>query len=158
MSLLPTQIIEFFVEGRPKPQPRVRARVLGKGEKAFAGVYDPETSKPWKRTIAAVAPFYKPARPITGPVSVTIDFYMPRPKSHYRTGRYADQLKPDAPVRHTTGGGPYGGDRDNLEKAVTDCLTKLGFWKDDGQVCAGEVRKFWSNGKSGAKIIISEIT
>lgn len=153
MSLLPTQKIEFFVEGVPIPQPRVRARIVC----GHAGVYDPGNSKPWKRTIAATALFYKPAKPITGPVKVDIDFYMPRPLSHYRAGRHADQLKPGAPKWHTSGGRKYGGDRDNLEKAVLDTLTKLGFWKDDGQVCDGPVRKWWANGKPGMRILIEEL-
>jgi len=35
---------------------------------------------------------------ITGPVFLSIDFWMPRPKSHYRTGKFAGELKPDALV------------------------------------------------------------
>lgn len=146
--------IEFFVEGTPKPQPRVRAYTRGK----HASVYNPGTAKPWQALIAIAATRHKPAEPLTGPVSVPIDFFMPRPRSHYRTGRYAHLLKPNAPVRHTAGRGRYGGDRDNLEKVVTDCLTRLGFWKDDGQVCAGEVRKFWADAKPGMRIIIEELS
>jgi len=33
---------------------------------------------------------------IAGPVFLTIDFWMPRPKSHYRTGEFAGQIKPNA--------------------------------------------------------------
>ena len=35
-------------------------------------------------------------------------------------------------------------DTDNLQKALLDCMTKLGFWKDDAQVCSQIVEKFWS--------------
>lgn len=33
--------------------------------------------------------------------------------------------------------------RDNLEKAVLDAMTTDGWWRDDRQVVAGEVRKFY---------------
>lgn len=36
-------------------------------------------------------------------------------------------------------------DTDNLQKALLDCMTKLGFWKDDAQVASQIVEKFWSD-------------
>ena len=39
---------------------------------------------------------------ITGPVFVEMIFYMPRPKGHYRTGKFAGELKPNAPVYCST--------------------------------------------------------
>lgn len=36
-------------------------------------------------------------------------------------------------------------DTDNLQKALLDSMTKLGFWKDDAQVCSQIVEKFWSD-------------
>lgn len=35
-------------------------------------------------------------------------------------------------------------DTDNLQKMLKDEMTKLGFWKDDAQVCCEHIEKFWS--------------
>ena len=36
-------------------------------------------------------------------------------------------------------------DTDNLQKALLDSMTKLGFWKDDAQVASEITEKFWAN-------------
>ena len=35
-------------------------------------------------------------------------------------------------------------DTDNLNKALKDCMTQLGFWADDAQVCEEHIGKYWS--------------
>lgn len=35
-------------------------------------------------------------------------------------------------------------DKDNVEKAVLDCLVRAGVLKDDSLVCGGSVRKIWA--------------
>ena len=55
-------------------------------------------------------------------------FTMPRPKSHYRTGKYADSLRGDAPENHTSLP-----DLDKLIRCVLDALTGV-CYQDDGQV------------------------
>ena len=127
--------ISFTVEGNPKGQPRARAFY-----KPGLGVrmYDSGTAEGWKGLIAVAARQHMPAKPLEGPISVSITFFFERPKSHYRTGSHAGELRPDAPYWHTSKP-----DRDNSEKAVLDCLTTIGMWKDDCQVCDGPIRKRW---------------
>ena len=36
-------------------------------------------------------------------------------------------------------------DTDNLQKLLKDCMTSIGFWKDDALVCREVVEKFWSD-------------
>lgn len=36
-------------------------------------------------------------------------------------------------------------DTDNLQKLFKDCMTKVGFWKDDAQVFSETIRKTWSD-------------
>lgn len=50
-----------------------------------------------------------------------------------------------------SGGGHYDGewkttrpDTDNLQKLLKDCMTDLGFWKDDAQVVSEIAEKFWA--------------
>jgi len=128
--------IQFFAHGEPKGQPRPKAFARKFGAKWSARVYDPGTAEGWKSQIAVAAHDHIPHTPIAGPLALTLEFIMPRPKSHYRTGKNAGQLRDDAPAWHT--GKP---DRDNLEKAVMDALTQLGFWVDDSQVCDGPTTK-----------------
>jgi len=146
---LPPPIIEpitFEVLGDPKAQPRPKAfaRKFNNGA-VMARVYTPGTAEEWKGRIALAAKEYVPFIPFTGPIRLDIQFRFKRPQSHFlKRG-----LRENAPFFHT--GKP---DRDNLEKAVADSLTVLGMWKDDGQVCCGEVIKIYSD-LAGATITIT---
>lgn len=91
---------------------------------------------------------HRPTSPITGPVNASLCFYFPRPKYHFKKD---GQLKPEAPIRHIVKP-----DRDNLDKAVLDCLTKCGFWIDDCQVCDGEVKKVYGE-VPGVRICITPL-
>ncbi len=35
-------------------------------------------------------------------------------------------------------------DTDNLQKLLKDCMTAVGFWKDDAQVASEICEKFWA--------------
>jgi Holliday junction resolvase RusA-like endonuclease len=131
--------VSFTVHGDPKAQPRPRAFARKMGNKYVARVFESGTAEGWKSLIAAAAKPHKPPVAILGPVRVDLTFVFPRPKSHFRTGKNAGVLRDDAPTWHTSKP-----DRDNLEKAVLDSLTQLGgFWRDDSQVCAGGVQKYY---------------
>lgn len=137
-------MITFRVMGIPKGQPRPRAASFG----GKARVYDPRTAESWKEAISWVAKHHRPEEPITGPVAVDLTHYMPRPKAHFNK----HGVKPDAPFHHT--GKP---DTDNLAKAALDCLTQLGFWRDDSQVCSLAVSKEYSE-QPGARIVINPMS
>ena len=61
-------------------------------------------------------------------VAVDLRFGLPRPKSHFGTGRNAGRLKPSAPAYPGTKP-----DVDKLSRAVLDALTGV-LWADDSQV------------------------
>jgi crossover junction endodeoxyribonuclease RusA len=118
-------------DGMPKGQPRPRA--FSRGGKA--AVYDPGTAEGWKSAVAESAKDLAGGA-IIHPLSVTLTFFMPRPKSHYRT--YGG-LKNSFPVfMHDRKP-----DADNLAKAVLDALTAIRVWQDDDQVCELTIRKYW---------------
>jgi Holliday junction resolvase RusA-like endonuclease len=134
------------VSGIPKGQPRARAfaRPMG-GGKFSARMYDPGSAEAWKGDIAHA--FGAVSAPLpAGPIRVDITFLFPRP------GKLNRKKDPDGRVYHTAKP-----DRDNAEKAVLDCLTRLGVWADDAQVCEGTVRKFYAakGERPGAEIRVS---
>lgn len=138
----------LIVDGNPKGQPRARASVVG-GK--FARMYTPPTAAEFKHAIRLAG---KEAglrgRLLEGPLRVDVTWWFARPKSHYRTGKRAHELRPDCPVWHT--GKP---DRDNCDKAVLDALTSIGAWRDDSQACAGEIQKKYSDGAPFTEIQIT---
>lgn len=77
--------------------------------------------------------------PLEGPIKISCTFYMPRPKSHYGTGKNKGKLKSNAPAFHTKKK-----DLDNLLKFSLDCLNRIA-WKDDAQICQAEAQKVYSN-------------
>lgn len=118
---------------------------------AVDGQTYPDTrGDPWMHEIrAACAVALKSVSGITfprpTPVGVDLVFRFPRPKSHFRTGRFSNLLKKDAPKYHTSTP-----DDDNLAKAVRDALgTFRGLpnllWDDDAQVANGAQRKLYAN-------------
>ncbi len=141
-----TPLIRFGVDGIPKAQPRPRAfaRKFPSGVVA-ARVYDAGTAEGWKSLIAEAARPHRPAAPLEGPIRLDVDFFFPRPQSLNR------KKDPDDEIPHTVKP-----DRDNLEKALLDCLKTIGVLKDDCQVCCGEVRKFYvrKGGRPGALVTI----
>jgi Holliday junction resolvase RusA-like endonuclease len=142
-------MIEFYVNGTPKGQPRPKAFARKFGAKWMARVYDPGTAEGWKSEIATAAKTHIPPQPLSGPLSVQIALHFPRPKSH---SNKKGTLKADAPRFHTSKP-----DSDNAAKACLDALTALGFWLDDSQVCKLQCWKFYTtDGRPGAWIRIGQ--
>ena len=75
----------------------------------------------------------------TGPVRVDIRAEFHRPAAHYRTGRFAADLKPSAP--HT----PHAQkpDADKIGRLICDALTLSRVIADDAQVSELRVEKRW---------------
>jgi crossover junction endodeoxyribonuclease RusA len=116
----------FFVPGIPAPQGS--KRYLGAsaaGKPRFKESSDRVT--PWRADIRNDAKVMF-GEPTAGPVEVQLVFVLPRPKSHYRTGRNADLLRDTAPP--APAGKP---DIDKLARAALDAMTNVA-WLDDAQV------------------------
>jgi len=69
-----------------------------------------------------------PENLLEGALKATLHFYEKRPKCHYRSGRFSDELKPNAPKYNTSKK-----DIDNFCKFVLDALNKR-FYNDDSQI------------------------
>ena len=136
--------IVFSVRGLPKGQPRPRAFVRKTSFGPIARVYDSATAEGWKSEIALAARPFIPAQPLSGPLAVTIEFWMPRPLDHFPARNRKNGLKPGVPEFHT-----IVPDADNLAKAVLDCLSRLRIWEDDDQVSKLTVTKRYEDPASG---------
>ena len=116
--------IELFLPMAPIPQKRHRTARLknGKGVR----MYDPSYAD--KATIATFAYQVSRGNPLNGPVAVSVEWVFPRPKDHFRTGRFKGLLKPSAPMLHDKRP-----DEDNLTKILYDAVNGIIF-HDDSQV------------------------
>jgi Holliday junction resolvase RusA-like endonuclease len=125
----------FKVYGHPRPQPRTKHWAkMGKG-RVMQGTYNPPGPvDEWKECLALELKKHLPPEVLEGPVYLDTTYHMPRPKQHFKTkqGKPSEELKSWAPLFHT--GTP---DEDNLRKPVMDMMKKIGYFKDDGQVCQG---------------------
>ncbi len=121
--------IEFFVPGIPATQGSKRAfynKAIGRA----ILVDDCKRNKDWRGDVKAFAlKAVGEAPPASGPVCLRIQFYLPRPKGHFGSGRNADKL------------------RDHLKGIA---------WNDDSQVAVQHIEKVYGP-SPGAKVFISEI-
>jgi len=142
----------IYVPGVPRAQPRIKAFARGN----HAHVYTPQgPHQEWKQIVKDTAKKVAPPLPLKGAIEINLTFFMPRPKSHYRTGKNSNKLKDNAPkLWHI-----QKPDKDNLEKLVLDALKEIEFFHDDCQICIGSTKKLWANDTipGGAIIEISSI-
>ncbi len=140
--------IEFFVRGVPRPKGSWRS-VTKRYMKPSS-----ETTTDWLADVRAVAMSHFRASPSTGAFRLNLTYHFMRPKKHYRTGKYVDQLRADAPVYHM-----QPPDLDKLDRAVFDALTHV-VYVDDCQAVRGSHAKYWvdrTRGVPGVQIVIEEL-
>lgn len=101
-----TLILEFPINPEPKGRPRMTRR---------GRVYTPRKTVLFERQIQAIAQSQYKKDPLTGPLSVHVEFHFARPKS---VKREFHTVKPDI---------------DNLQKAILDALNGI-IWIDDAQI------------------------
>ncbi len=150
----------FAVYGIPAPQGSKRAmpqsKIGANGKRYFTGkvnlIESSAKVKPWRAAVHEEARKHFPA-PIPGAVAVDLWFYLPRPKEHYRTGRFAHLLKPSAPAFPAVKP-----DGDKLIRSTLDALTTAGAYRDDAAVVDYTAKKRYADGcQPGAVIRVRPI-
>lgn len=142
MTYDPAVVLAVFVPGIPRPQGSKRP-FRNQHSGRIAMVESSKHVKTWRDDIRAA--LINPHRPpFDGPVLAELEFRMPRPKGHYRTGRNAHLLRDTAPTYPT--GKP---DIDKLERAVLDAITSAGVWLDDAQAVEVHHRKVYAGQHDG---------
>jgi Holliday junction resolvase RusA-like endonuclease len=149
-----TNFLAFAAHGIPKGQPRPRAYAMRMGSRYTARMYADPSAADWTARVAAAIgshPRRNALEPIfCGPVSVTMVFDLPRPKSHFTPN---GALRLNAPHYCTTKP-----DADNLAKLVLDVLTKAGWvWKDDAIVASLSVIKNYNDANPGVGVSIDRL-
>ena len=113
------------VYGIPVPQARAGRRTIRRPTgQVFTTSYDKPECVDWKRTVVAQVLPVKPASPLEGPLTMTLLFHLPRPKSLPKRVLYPVK-KPDAK---------------NLLWGVEDALRGI-LYVDDSQLVDLDVRK-----------------
>ena len=120
--------LHIIIPGKPiaKRRPRFSRR----------GTYSDQGEE--KRRFQQYAFMQIPKNHTRAALSVKYTFFMPRPISHYGSGKNNGTLRKSAPKYHTKKP-----DLDNLEKFASDCLTGL-VWKDDSQIVRSITEKRYS--------------
>ena len=125
-------MIDFFLSIEPPTVTAQEHKVrVVHGKPMF---YDTEKLKTARSTFESLLRKHRPPSPLEGPVALITDWHFAT-KSH-KEGAYR-VTRPDT---------------DNLQKLLKDCMTRVGFWTDDAQVCREEVTKRWSRRKPGIHI------
>lgn len=143
-------LIDVFVPGDPKPQPRARSFAFkDKQGNLRVRAYEAGTAEAWKTQLAAaLLPLVWDK--VNGPVRVRLEFYFTRPPSHFTKRGALTSSAPRFPRARC-------GDVDNLAKAVLDCLTTLGLWQDDDQVVESTTTKQYHPEKQGCQVIVDAL-
>lgn len=94
------------------------------------------------------------APPLTGAVLLELGFFLPRPKSHFGTGRNAEKLKASAPKLPVVKP-----DLTKMVRAAEDAMAGI-CWKDDAQVCGQITSKEYTDPDMpiGVQITIRKLT
>jgi len=145
-------ILNIFVHGIPKPGGSKRAFLIRNksGQPAMSKTGRPvivltdasgKAGKDWRADVRGVAQEEWDGKPLeTKSLTVSMKFFMPRPKSHYGTGRNAHVLKDSAPIYYAHLQTP---DALKLGRSVEDALTGV-IWKDDC-ILRGWYEKCWTH-------------
>ena len=126
-------IVTLRISGSPVSQPRQRHAMIAGHLRNYTPAKHPV--QVFKYAIQCEAIKFFTGTPTTEPVKLSLTFVFSRPKVHYRTGRYADEMRKDAPEWHT-----HKPDIENCAKACLDALTGI-VYKDDSQVCSLHITK-----------------
>lgn len=118
--------MEFFMAMVPPTVTHQEKQVrVVKGKPKF---YEPQELKEARRKLESYLAQHAPDLKCTGPMELVSTWCFPI-KGNHKDGEPMTN-KPDT---------------DNLVKLLKDCMTNVGFWKDDAQVTREIIEKFWAD-------------
>ena len=133
--------MRITVYGQARPQGSPRA-LVGRNGRAFVteDTRGARGYRSWRQQVSREMLEVAPKEPVDGPIGVALVVYVPRPKSHFGTGKNASALKPNAPAHPATGI-----DLDKIARAVLDAGTGV-WWTDDKRVASLSVVRRYADG------------
>ncbi len=130
--------MKLFLLMEPPTVTAQQAKVAVVGNRPM--FYKPEKVKAARQMLIRHLKPFKPSSPYEGAIELHVVWLFPKGKSHkHNEWRIT---KPDT---------------DNLEKMLKDCMTEVGFWKDDAQVVKEIVEKRWSDDPTGISIEMDKL-
>lgn len=140
---------DIWVPGIPRPGGSKRAFVNPKTGRAIITDAAGQNTKDWKATVKTFAFNNYHGDPIDMPLRVVFYFVFPRPKSHYRTGKFSGELRADAPLFKETQP-----DVLKLIRPAEDACTGI-LWVDDARIVQEPGFKVWGI-QPGLRMIVSK--
>jgi Holliday junction resolvase RusA-like endonuclease len=136
-------VVTFTVIGKPVGKGSKRAvPIRRKNGRTGIAVLEPEHVRAFEDTLRVEAANAARQVELEGlldqPVRVTLIFRFQRPRSHYRTGRHAGELRDGAPSMHAVKP-----DADKLARTALDALTGT-ILQDDSRVALLQVSKVYA--------------
>ncbi|MDD3069036.1 MAG: RusA family crossover junction endodeoxyribonuclease [Bacilli bacterium] len=130
--------MKLFLLMEPPTVTAQQAKVAVVGNRPM--FYKPEKVKTARQMLIRHLKPFKPPSPYEGAIELHVVWLFPKGKSHkHNEWRIT---KPDT---------------DNLQKMLKDCMTDVGFWKDDAQVVKETVEKRWSDEPTGISIEMDKL-
>ena len=130
--------MKLFLLMEPPTVTAQQAKVAVVGNRPM--FYKPEKVKAARQMLIRHLKPFKPPSPYEGAIELHVVWLFSKGKSHkHNEWRIT---KPDT---------------DNLEKMLKDCMTEVGFWKDDAQVVKEIVEKRWSDEPTGISIEMDKL-
>lgn len=141
----------FWVQGIPRPKGSMVAFKSATTDRIIMQPRNPKDLRAWTADIGHAAMQAWHGVPSMRGIDLFLRFHLPRPKSHYGTGRNVDKLKDSAPVIPIVQP-----DFDKLTRAVCDALTGI-IYRDDAQVATAHIYKLYAVTVPGIEIVVKEM-
>ena len=131
--------IQFTVFGVAQPGGSKKAFPFRKPSGHFGVTVTDANAKvhDWKKTVAWTARENYSGELLVGPLRLTLNFFRPRPRSHYGSGKNAETVRQFAPAYPVSRP-----DSTKLLRAVEDALSGVLYF-DDAQIIEQFVSKRW---------------
>lgn len=148
MSIPESYIIDHWLPCTPPTATAQQkgVRVIRKGGKFMPMFYTKKKVQQASNTYAMILSTIRPKEPFIGPLALTVEFVFPWLVSESKWNRANLQRRPKATAS----------DCSNLIKELEDVMTRLGFWKTDGQIADLRVSK-WHGAQPGIRIKIATL-
>ena len=131
--------MQFFLPMIPPTVTAQQHRAIGRGKGKKTAYFDTPELKDAREKFEAFLFQHRPKAPLQGAIRLVTKWCFPMTKTSHH-----GQYKTTPP------------DTDNLVKLFKDCMTAVGFWKNDAQVASETIEKFFAE-TPGIWVFVSEI-